>query len=815
MSTLKINPVIANRLGSLRRGMMRWIFADTLSKVLLVVLGYVIFTAGTDWYFRFDQAQRAGLMVLCLAGIGFVIYRWLMKPLAQQIADEQLILRVEDRHPELGESVISAVYFSNVENPAEHGASPELMQTAIKSGFEKAGTVNFADIVDAPGRNRRLGISGGITGSLLLTTILMYFLAPQPLQIWANRNLMIGSMEWPKQTTLIIDGLRDGKLVVPRGDDWSPTIKVEGVEPTVIQLDYVPEDGRGRVTETLRKVEDRWTTTFKNVRQPFEFRVRGGDDRTQWIQAELVDRPSVEQITLTVTPPAYTGLSRYQTDARQKTEAVYPGSEVEIEAYSNKALDWANLALGGESIGSMKLEGTQTITLANEDGSQRQVELYKMTASLPASKLKSGAYEISLMGSEGLKSKRPERFSLRLQRDRSPIVRAEMESISGMAVPGASIPVRMTVSDDFALNEVGLRYVVRSALTPAGDGDTADNQEQGELTLRRQGDQWIVAQSFPAGLLDAGRELEDGPVMEEGPAMEDVEPEPVPAVAPVVPEGPAYVPVTIASASRLEGKKEVTLEYVLELSALNLKENDSVQFHIYALDNDDINGPNEGKSSDFYLRIVSVEVLQEELSRREGEQRRELERLYADQARLETTVASIRATYQAVNKQPLPAEDKSQLKNTEKLQRLAAGRCKSIANQLELILREMVNNDLPDELGDRDRLSKGIIGPLLILSEGTEEFTGSIPKAANMIEYIQTANLSFDDRMQVFNDTSAQQNFILQKMAGVLELMAKRAELEAIVRLISATAKTQEELNERTRKAIQDYKDSVLKDIFD
>src|SRR5205814_9528029 len=113
---------------------------------------------------------------------------------------------------------------------------------------------------------------------------------------------------------------------------------------------------------------------------------------------------------------------------------------------------------------------------------------------------------------------------------------------------------------------------------------------------------------------------------------------------------------------------ELAFDDVIELAPLKIPTGTGLSFRFEAADNDDISGPNTGRSSEFLVRIVTEEELRTDLLRREKEQRQEFERLLKNQ---EDLLTDSRAFEAAVKGQPnLTAEQKDQLMGYHKRQKL-------------------------------------------------------------------------------------------------------------------------------------------------
>src|SRR5262245_17785560 len=110
---------VASRLWRLRQAIAAFFAVDGCVHVLAWLIGIALLDLALDFTFRLDHAQRAILLVLAIGALIVVAWRKLVRPLAAATSDDALCLAVERRHPQLGESLISAVQFSRATNTAE------------------------------------------------------------------------------------------------------------------------------------------------------------------------------------------------------------------------------------------------------------------------------------------------------------------------------------------------------------------------------------------------------------------------------------------------------------------------------------------------------------------------------------------------------------------------------------------------------------------------------------------------------------------------------------------------------------------------
>src|SRR5436190_4890061 len=702
------------RLTRLRHQMAAWFWVEGLARVLWLMLAIGAADSALDWLFRMDRPQRAVMLALMLAAGAWAGHRWLVQPLPATTSDDALALQIEAANRSLGQSLVTALQLARVADGPSPGSSPMLVRQAIVSGVQRSQEVSFAHVLDRP-RSARNAL-WLLAASFLLGLVFVGILVAAPLQTWFSRNILLTNATWPQNTYLVVERVgKDGRVVFPRGDDWTQVVSVTAdsrVVPDAIYLDF--RRSRGRAPVTMKKTsERRFEATFVSVIESFEFRARGGDAVTEWFRAELVDPPALTELKLVVTPPSYTGGQPEELAPGRGPYYVLKGSSLSIAATANKQLVRAELLIDGKR---RRLGFADALRFEHIGGEIESAELVP------------GQYTIELEDTLGLTSRRPTTFGLRTRVDREPRVRVRLIGISGMVLPRAKIPFGCRLADDFGLTSAAISYRWK------GD-DPVQPEGQGSLEL----DQVGQASSPP----------------------------------------------------------EAAFDDAIELAPLNIPTGSGLSLRFEAADNDDISGPNVGRSSEFLVRIVTEEELRTDLLRREKEQRQEFERLIKNQDDLVTDSRTLAAAIKSQS--DLTAENKDQLAQYLKRQKLVGQSTAAIGERLAAVVIEVQNNRLEEEGGRlQTRLIKEIVEPMQAVAEEL------IPLAAAALEKTRRQAGSAMNRDAALGEAIAHQAEAAARMKEILDRMVKSEGFQEAVNLLYEIQKAQTEVNDQTNKARQE-----------
>jgi hypothetical protein len=583
---------VVSRLATLRRQIATWFWVDGLSRVLWLVLALVAVDLVLDWLFHLDKAQRLVMLGLAAAAIGWLAYRRLARPLSVSMSDDALALQVEAGNKQLGQSMISALQLSRIKDVESKGMSPTLVRQTVATGARAAENVDFASVLD--GKEFRLSTVLLALALLALGGLAVGVRANESLNIWFNRNVLLGDRTWPQDTYLVIERAANGRVVFPRGEDWTQIVSVREdskVVPETVNIEF--RQARGRPAQAMKRRDDgKFEAVFNNVIEPFQFRARGGDAVTEWVQVELVEQPAIETLQLIVTPPQYAGGSPTELPPGKGPYYVLPGSSLAVAGRANKPLVRADLRLEGKLLippAPPAAGGTATAEV-KRDHPLPLTEDQNFAGTIDPAELVAGQYTFVLEDTLGLTGRRPTSFAVRERIDREPRVRVRLIGVSGMVVPKARVPFTCRVTDDFGVTLSEVRYHWR------GD-DMANADGQGTLPLS----------GFKDQLGKSELSLEDA-----------LELEPL-----KIPTGTGFNFHFAAVDNRTVPGRE----------------------------------PNTGKSSDLLLRIVTEEELRTDMLRREKEQRQEFERLLKNQEDLLTDCRALLAGIKGSEDIPPAAKD--------------------------------------------------------------------------------------------------------------------------------------------------------------
>ncbi len=474
---------ILRKLRTIRKRIALWFTFHGLVRVFtaaIIVFGLDLLL---DRFLQMDRAQRSIMLVLMLGFLGWVFWRKLLQPLLASISDDALVVELE-RHggKDSREAVLSALELGRMDWSKRPEVSPALVQAAIARGAKTGREIPVDSVV----REDRLGANFACTvllGLILLAAAIAALVRPDgTLGIWAKRNLLLQNANWPQDHEFQILGAEDGIVRIPRGDDWTITALVrEGAFalPQSVRIEY-DRDGSRR-TEGMTDTGERreFTAYLPPVSEEFTFRIASNKVTTEWFQAKIVDRPRLGSLTLTVTPPAYTGADAAELAVGSGPYKILAGSTLKVEGTTDIPVASARLDLP-----------ERPVTLALDEART------SFTGEAPTESLTSGSCildvdsinKLAFPGetkARGLGFREPVRFRIRVVPDKAPTIQARLAGVSGLATVKALVPLTAILRDDYGLDSARLVYTWK--------GDAADAEEkEGTSSLELPADASVV-----------------------------------------------------------------------------------------------------------------------------------------------------------------------------------------------------------------------------------------------------------------------------------------------------------------------------------
>lgn len=410
-----------------------------------------------DMLLSLGVGPRAALLCLMVGIVGRQAWLHVLQPLRMRPGPLDLAGIVERRFPILRDRLVSAVAFAGAGSLRPERDSPALVAALMRDARESYSLINSTDVLDHL-RHRRFMV---IAGAILIIVAGFGSLAPEVVATYVARDMLLRDVPWPSRTRISVEGMVNGRMRRPLGDELTLVALAEGEIPRGLAAEVQYPDGRVVARDTVRRGDRQFLVEYGPLDQSLRIRFLiwkfGVDERSGWFDVEAVERPGVRHATMTITPPAYAAKPAYTLPQDQATATLLRGGRVQITAEPTKPVVRASLR---------DLSGSTIPAAITSDG--RVVSEF-----VPAV---SGTYSFDLLDASGLGDLRPRGFVLRVEADPPPRVRLSLPGVGEMIVPAAVPRLVVECEDNLGVRSLELQHRVIVAGSEAGIAATPQRE---------------------------------------------------------------------------------------------------------------------------------------------------------------------------------------------------------------------------------------------------------------------------------------------------------------------------------------------------
>ena len=437
---------------------------------LVVILVALIFAdLLLDWQLDLAGRWRLLLLLLNLALLGWVAYRWLIRLLPRFDAVDEA-LRVERLRPELNGLLVSGVQF---QDEAAYGpaVSRELMRAVRQQAEARVATLDFRSAT------HRVVLRAALLSAGLALAALAGFSVPYGghLAVLAKRMFNPAS-RLPYPTRTIIEAL-DGDLTIRSGEPVTLRARATGVVPTQGRL-FVRYGLLGWETVAVAATDAARPGEFEHllprVNDDLEYYFRAGDGRSSRYRVTVVRPPQVVAGRVRLTYPAYTKMAAQEVDT------------LNLKVPEGTQLAWRLMFSEKVISANLLLDGADPVPLLLADGGRN--------ASVELSARASRAYQIGFRWRLGQRdyNEPGARYYIQVIPDADPQVTLLQPAEDGKATLKKVINLAYSARDDYGLGTAAIVYSVNDGAELRHPLGALENHSQVDKEFT-----WPVTQLLP------------------------------------------------------------------------------------------------------------------------------------------------------------------------------------------------------------------------------------------------------------------------------------------------------------------------------
>ncbi len=415
---------------------------------------------------------KIGLLVLTLGTVFYALYRYLISPLRSESNIINAALQVEKNHPDLKGRLVAALQFKHYDL-SKTNFSQALVDMTGRQALQMTSDINFNEIVSGYPLWNKLR-SGALVAAL---AIIIGLLIP---------GIFSNALEVYSQPTTLVAPPPGFSLVVSPGD--AERVKYSDIQvggaligggfAEEVEIFYRFAEGRWQSERLSLYNKEAYTSalgdslpfaiTLKQVRRSFDYYVIADDVRSETYGIDIVERPRVTGLKLTLTYPSYTGLEKLTLDENNGSFAALVGSRATIEIEANREIDEGYLVIDDSS--------RMTVDFSGDKG------IVDMTIDNDFS------YHVRLFDNEGEENPDPIEYMVTAIPDEYPIINVLFPGFDLNLDETMMIPFSLQISDDFGFSSLVLKYEVVSGGHRSGENVAVINFSnqivtEGEVTF--------------------------------------------------------------------------------------------------------------------------------------------------------------------------------------------------------------------------------------------------------------------------------------------------------------------------------------------
>ena len=424
-------------------------FAIVLTGIIAVFVGEAII----DWLMPLPSVVRIALLTLGVGVTGYLLYKYLVRPLRAALTLRDIALNVEQNHPDLEDRLVSAIEFGNRESTDPIEA--HMLQRLIEDTTQRVKSIDFKATVDHSRTRKHVGIAALVAVGCCVLALLF------PTQL--HTSLLRVLVPWEKTEPVLTTKLtvEPGNVRILRGKSLPIHVTVTGKSAEKAVLTYENIENRGATpSETeitqqqinmLQNPDDKRGFAYEifNIDADMEYYVVANETTSERYTVEVFEMPKVTEISVAYTYPNYTGLKPVVQTGTGDIQAVVD-TQAEIRLTTNKAIQTATFSLKMDVKSEEDSASTQMVI---SDGNI-------LTTTVDV--IGDGTYAVSLLGIDGFNNEIPIEYAIKAIPDTVPEVVIKEPGRDIKTTKLGEVEIIAEATDDYGIAELKLMYRIGS-----------------------------------------------------------------------------------------------------------------------------------------------------------------------------------------------------------------------------------------------------------------------------------------------------------------------------------------------------------------
>jgi hypothetical protein len=425
---------LRQRVAEVRRVWKRTIFLTGCAVVLFSLIAILLGEIIIDLLMPLPMIVRALFLAGVVASFGYLVYRFIIKPVRQKLTEQDVALHIEQHYTDLEDRLVSSLQFGDQER--EDAIAAHLINKLVTDTAEKTQELNFKKTVS----KKRLQDYWGIAFLAMALVLIGLFIFPGQLNQALSRILSPWEKTKPVMATEFV--VSPGNAKILSGQNQLIDVKVSG-RLVPVALHYKRGESQWKEVDMIPDVEGKRKFTYElfNLTQTMQYYVTGRNVKSEIYTINVYEMPKITQVDVSYNYPEYTRLKPIVQQGTGDIRAVV-GTIVQIRATTNKGIAEATLNLDGKEPRPMAITAGRTLTC-------------DLTI------LEDAKYKIKVICVDGFKNEDTTEYTITALKDEAPKVVITKPGRDIKATKVEEVDVVVEATDDFGVASVDLKYSIK------------------------------------------------------------------------------------------------------------------------------------------------------------------------------------------------------------------------------------------------------------------------------------------------------------------------------------------------------------------
>lgn len=408
-----------------------------------LLLGTILF----DYLLNLPAWPRLVLLIAALAGVGYAIARWVLKPARARLSLSDVAGHLENAFPQFDDRLRSTVDFASGGRPF---GSDIMQQRVMSEAGELAARLdlNRAIIVKPVWYS-----AGAGAAALLVLLILALITSPLYTRIALSRLINpFGGVAWPKKVQIEMLGTVPQRVPVGQRVDLRMKLAKGDKASTKARIFYQVDNGPVQQELMTRGEGGIYAASLdakaaaSKPQALMKVWMTAGDDRMDVTPITVLPRLAIQRVEAVVTPPRYVGdaAKPVTINLAEGPVVTAAGSEIALRVAFNKPL------ADGAPVKIQPLaENAKTPPIQwGRDGDATLVGTWLANESI--------RFHVVGTDTDGFQNSGLEEYEVIVRPDQDPAVQIENPRRNEERTPVATVPLQAVAEDDYGINALTL-----------------------------------------------------------------------------------------------------------------------------------------------------------------------------------------------------------------------------------------------------------------------------------------------------------------------------------------------------------------------